>query len=119
MYNLNTEEGIYRFDFVKILKGIYIKIKIKILKNIHLLFDENIYSYNLLKSYYIKDGKKYNNNIPIDMLVMKKSDINQEILKNTIKKDDKLYHVFSDKYMLYNLMHLYHNYTILNKFTLN
>ena len=63
--------------------------------------------------------KKYNNKIPIDMLVMKKSDINQEILKNTIKKDDKLYHVFSDKYMLYNLMHLYHNYTILNKFTLN
>ena len=109
---LNIKTNKYKLYFVKIINKVYVKIKITI-TNINKMIINNIYSYNLLKIYSIKDKKKINNYLPIELIIAKKI-IKSELITTTINKNNKIYYVYNEKFIIYNLMNLYHNYITLN-----
>lgn len=108
----NKKEGTHMLYFVRVLREIKIKIRIK-LEDIKRIKDNNQICYNNISCYNIKGLYKRYKYAPIDMVVIKEGRINEkEMIEN--KEGIKLY---NKKYILYNLMHLYHNYQIKNNST--
>ena len=113
-YVPNSEKDVYTFKFLKIInKELCIRLKIKFLK-IDALLKEGIYSYNKVTVYYIKKTDKsfevVNKFIPIELLIKNKSKSNLEIMKSSIVLRNKVFYIYNENTLLYNLMHLYYKY---------
>jgi hypothetical protein len=119
-YN-NGNNDIFKLFFIKKIKKNYMKIIIKFKNNIELL-KHNMYSYIKLNTFYMKKKKIINHYYPIDFVVCKKN-ISSDLIKNIFhyKINNKSYFVdiYNVKYLLYNLMYIFYNYKMKNKYTLN
>jgi len=128
LYNPNFNQNKYIFNFIKIInKNLYIKIEVKFLKmdsflkNIYGYITKSIYSYCTLNYYsykYINNNLKiYEKYIPIELLILNKNEINVNIIKDSLIKNNYTLYVYNLKFLIYNLMNLYYNYKydMLNK----
>lgn len=115
MYTPKHENNTYIFKFLKVINNEFcIRFKIKLLK-IDDFIKNNIYSYSKITYYYIKrisnkEFKVVNKFIPIEFLIKNKEKSNIEIMKNSITVKNKIFYVYNENTLLYNLLHLYYKY---------
>jgi len=114
-YNYNQEIGRYNFVFLKMKnKELCLKITLRF-QPIETFLMENIYSYVLMKYYYIyqkskSEFKSVHKTIPIEFLVKNKRSSNLSFMKNCITFYHHPLYIYTMKTLLYNLLHLSYKY---------
>jgi len=114
-YNFNEEITRYNFVFIKMIQPeLCLKITVRF-QSIELFLKEKIYSYVLLKYYYIyqkskKEFKSVHKIIPIEFLVKYKKKSNISFMKSKIHFHHHDIYIYNMKTLLYNLLHLNYKY---------
>lgn len=107
----------YYFKFIKLInKEFCIKITIKFI-----LFSDNLKKADksailLINNYYfdhLQNFKLCYNFLPIELVIIKKNEENLKLIGSTIKINNRLLYIFSEKAILYNLLNLAYKYQYL------
>lgn len=114
-YKPNINDNKYIFNFIKIINdSLFIKVEVKFLKMIYSFISQNRYSYGTLNFYHLKrkDNKLqiFRSYIPIELLIFNKNEININLIKGSIIKNDHTFYLYNLKFLIYNYMNLYYIY---------
>ena len=112
LYKPDLNNNVYILWFIKkINNNLYIKINVKI-GNIQQFIKNNIYNFSVLTYVSLLNNREKNIYLPTELFVLNKNNLNIKLsdIKNTFIKDNIEVTIYNERFLIYNLLHICHNY---------